>query len=275
MQILICMYYAGSVESQGLSIAWRRLPVQVAALCTERETSSRRDDPSGQAWEALVLLLAQKGDSILTDIAEVFPAWLESWSAAHGGCCAVLQSARDTSEDLSEDNINPFFSLPTFDRTRCLGFISPLQGRGSAPNSSFPLFSIFFLSWLGLPFGICRCWQKNQLYRSVEFHLKLIFVFVGSADFCFCDAFRIFLFSLWLHQINGEMGRVRVYSPIDFVLLQDIFTLNANSGSYNTIWIMKSFQLFSCSRASSHFLGYCLWRFSWMESHRFSLGGTF
>lgn len=73
------------------------------------------------------------------------------------------------------------------------------------------------------------------------FYLKLIFVFVTSAEFCFCGAFRIFLFSLCLLQINGEAGRVWVYSPIDFVLLQGIFTLNTNSCSYNIIWIMKSF----------------------------------
>lgn len=242
MHVVICMYYAGSVRSQGLSNAWSRLPVHVGALCAEREASSRRADPSGQAWEASLLLLAQKGEPSLSDFAEVFLAWLESWSAAHWGCCAVLQSAGvDMSEPFSDENIDPFFPyLLLIEQGVCASFPSH-KAEVQHPTRPFLCLAYLFLSWLGLPFGICGCWKKNQWYRSPVFYLKLIFVFVRSADFCFCDAFRIFLSLCSCTKSMVKWAGYGFNSPIDFVLLQDIFTLNANSCSYNIIWIMKSF----------------------------------
>lgn len=58
MQVLICMYCAGSVGSQGLSMAWSRLPVHGAALDTDREASSRGiipwDKPGCCSWHRKV-----------------------------------------------------------------------------------------------------------------------------------------------------------------------------------------------------------------------------
>lgn len=86
MQVLICMYYAGSVESQGLSMAWSRLPGHGAALCTGGEACSRRDDPLGQAW---VWLLAQKGDIASLTLPKYFqPDW--SLDQEHSGAAVLF-----------------------------------------------------------------------------------------------------------------------------------------------------------------------------------------
>lgn len=218
MQALICMCYAGSVESQGLSAACSRLPVQVAALCTERETSSRRDDPLGQAWEAWVLLLPQKGDSSLTDTAEVFLPWLESWSAAHGCSCVILHM----SEHFSDEKINPLFSLRTFDRERCLGFISLLQGRGSTPNSSFPLFSIIFpfMTWAAL-------WDMQMLAGKSMIQISSVLL---KTYICLCKICWLLL--LWCFQ-NVPFLSVAAQSMVKwagygFIVLLTLFFYKAS-----------------------------------------------